>query len=698
MARTINSPGVQINEIDLSTNQVTTAGTTVFVPGFAAQGPTDEVLQITSLSELEQIYGAPTTAAERYFHHSCREILNSPAQLLTSRLPYGSGSGSGFTNQYSALLFPVASGTDTFDIQSPKHISFDEDTYFNLLQGNFQWAPTYDNSTFDGTVLNAGIVILNSAATSINENFEGYYVGITDNAEFGPDSDFTAITKIYSLSGTNDVTLLPTTKLGFALSAVSNSSGQNSISEAIESVPTFNFGADFYNDSVIISVLRVRNSIYEPQTLDYVFSEAHIGSFDAGKKTTPIGGGTPRSFFIGDVVNNNSRNVKLLVHPGITKAKWNSVNSNDPAITVRGDDDQIKALYPIGSFLPSYNADTDKTSGKVVSKIERALSHIESTETTTVDIVIDAGLSTIFANGGDEFYDETVYKDTTSLANSTATEIADWRAVFNVFNNFCQNTRKDCVFISDPLRQIFVNGENVKIINLKGNTFTQDIYVPLKNCYTSIDSNYSVTYANWVKNYDPYSDKQVWLPVSGYVAAVYARTDAATQPWFAPAGLTRGVINNITDLAFNPNQKQRDYLYTISLNPVVFFSGDGYVIYGQKTLQDKPSAFDRVNVRRLFLVLERSVQKTLQYYVFEPNTEFTRTRVRNSITPILDLAKNTQGLYDYQVVVDERNNTPEVIDRNEMAVDIYIKPTRAAEFILVNFIATRTNQDFQELI
>ena len=698
MARTINSPGVQINEIDLSTNQVTTVGTTVFVPGFASQGPVDEVLQITSVSELELIYGAPQSAAEKYFHHSCKEILNSPAKLLTTRLPYGSGLGEGFTSQYSALLFPVVSSDGGFEIKSPSHISFDGDTYNNLIQNNFQWSPSFNNSTFDGTIMNAGIVILNGAQTTINEGYEGYYVGITDNAEFGPDTNFTAVTNVYSLSGEDDFVKLPQSKLGFALSAVSTGAGSNSISEAIESVPTYNFGSDFYSDSLIVSVFKVRNSIYEPQTLDYVYSEAFIGSLDSTKKTIPVGGGTPRSFFIEDLVNNQSRNIKMLVHPGIAKAKWKSLTSNNPAISARSFNDDLQSLYPVGSFMPLYNAENNKTSGNIVGKIERSLTHIESTETVNVDIVIDAGLSTVFANGGTEFFDDTVFKDTTPLADPAALEILDWRAVFNTFNNFVQNVRKDCVFISDPLRQIFVNGENVKIMSIKGNTFTQDIYTPLKNCYSSINTNYTAAYANWLKNYDSYSDKQIWIPSSGYVAAIYARSDAATQPWFAPAGLTRGIINNITDLAFNPNQKQRDYLYTISLNPIVYFSGDGYVVFGQKTLQSKPSAFDRVNVRRLFLVLERAVQKTLKYYVFEPNTEFTRTRVRNSITPILDLARNTQGLYDYQVVVDERNNTPDVIDRNELAVDIYIKPVRTAEFILVNFIATRTNQNFQELI
>jgi hypothetical protein len=130
----------------------------------------------------------------------------------------------------------------------------------------------------------------------------------------------------------------------------------------------------------------------------------------------------------------------------------------------------------------------------------------------------------------------------------------------------------------------------------------------------------------------------------------------------------------------------------------VFFSGDGFSVYGQKTLQTKPTAFDRINVRRLFLTLERAVQRTLKYFVFEPNTDFTRNRLKNVITPIFEYAKNTEGVYDYLIVADERNNTPDTIDNNELIVDIYLKPVRTAEFILVNFIATRTGQNFLELI
>lgn len=711
MARSINSPGVQIIETDLSLYQQIGGATTVFVPGFAPQGPIDEVLLVTSISEFERIYGAPTNSAERYFYHSSKEILNSSATLLTTRVPYGSGFGEGFTSQYSGLFYPAASSVDLtspslsgkFTLGSPVYTTLTEEDYNNIIQNNVTWnalpgtlgVANYNKTT---RTITAGMVILNAAQTTINEGFEGYYVAIADNTGFGPNTDFNAVNFMRSLTGENAYFNLPATRLGFALSGTQVSVGSNSVSEVIESVPTYNFSDAYYNDSLVLTVLKVRNSIYEPQILTFSVAESFIGSLDATKKTVAPTGGIKKSFYLEDLVNSGSSNIKMFVNPDISqKTNWADLNSVNPAKFARTDD-SVEGLYPLGVWAPSYRFANDKNTGNLITKLERALTHIESTENVTIDVVIDAGLSTIFANSSGSYYDDTIFRDTSELSNPNSNTIQRWRSLFNVFNNFVTNTRKDCVFISDPLRQIFVNGENSKILSLRDKTFSTDIYTPLKNCFESINTNYAATYANWVKNYDPYSDKDCWLPSSGYAAAVFARTDTIAQPWIAPAGLNRGLLNNIVDIAFNPNQKQRDFLYTIAMNPIVLFPGDGYTIFGQKTLQNKPSAFDRINVRRLFLTLERAVQRTIKYFVFEPNTEFTRTRVRNTITPVFELAKNTEGLYDYLIVCDERNNTPDVIDRNELSVDIYIKPVKAAEFILVNFIATRTGQNFEELI
>jgi hypothetical protein len=278
------------------------------------------------------------------------------------------------------------------------------------------------------------------------------------------------------------------------------------------------------------------------------------------------------------------------------------------------------------------------------------------------------------------------------------TVINSWKSVTSSFVLFAQNRRKDHMTILDPLRYIFVQGRNGITMKDTSKNFSQHVFYPLKHLLSTSNTNYAATYGNWLKQYDAFTDKNFWAPPSGVIASAYARNDSVYQPWFAPAGFTRGLITNALEVAIRPNQKQRDQFYKISLNPIAFFPGDGYVIFGQKTLQAKPSAFDRINVRRMFLYLEKAVRKTIKYYVFEPNTFSTRQNILAVLTPIFQRVKSTQGMYDYLIVCDERNNPPAVIDSNELVVDIYIKPVRAAEFILVNFYATRTDQNFSELI
>jgi len=383
----------------------------------------------------------------------------------------------------------------------------------------------------------------------------------------------------------------------------------------------------------------------------------------------------------------------MFINPAISQAFNWTYNSNIPTsrVTVL---DSAKALFPLGVYTPDTRAiETNKVIGSVPDKLEKALRLLESPENTTVDILLDAGLSTIFAvteesNTG-YFNDETFITTVGNLQQ-------DWRTVADILIDFSENVRRDCMTILDPLRPIFISGKDSKVIEQDGSNFTTNIYTPLKES-SAYESSYAAMYGNWVKIPDIFTNRKMWLPFSGYAAAVYARSDAAASTWAAPAGLNRGSFKCL-DVAFNPNQKQRDRLYEMSVNPVVFFSGDGFTVWGQRTLQTKPTAFDRINVRRLFLTLERAVQKAMKYFVFEPNTDFTRTRVKNVITPLFEFAKNTEGLYDYLIVCDERNNTPDSIDRNELIIDIYLKPVRTAEFILVNFIATRTGQSFQELI
>jgi phage tail sheath protein FI len=211
-------------------------------------------------------------------------------------------------------------------------------------------------------------------------------------------------------------------------------------------------------------------------------------------------------------------------------------------------------------------------------------------------------------------------------------------------------------------------------------------------------SSYGVMDSGYKYQYDRYNDVYRWVPMNGDTAGLIVRTDDLRDPWWSPAGFNRGNIKNVTRLAYNPDKSDRDLLYKNGVNPIVTFIGEGTILYGDKTLLKKPSAFDRINVRRLFIVLEKAISTAAKYTLFEFNDAFTRAQFRNLVEPYLRDVQGRRGIYDFRVVCDETNNTGEVIDRNEFVGDIYIKPARSINFIQLNFVAVRTGVDFEEIV
>jgi len=201
-----------------------------------------------------------------------------------------------------------------------------------------------------------------------------------------------------------------------------------------------------------------------------------------------------------------------------------------------------------------------------------------------------------------------------------------------------------------------------------------------------------------LKVYDKYNDAYTWIGAAGHMAGLCANTDDVADPWFSPAGFTRGQVLGITKIAFNPKKAERDSLYKARINPIVAFPGQGTVLYGDKTAQVKPSAFDRINVRRLFIVLEKAIATAAKYQLFELNDEFTRAMFRNMVEPFLRDVKGRRGITDFAVICDTTNNTGDIIDTNQFVADIYIKPARSINFITLNFIATRTGVEFSEIV
>jgi len=259
--------------------------------------------------------------------------------------------------------------------------------------------------------------------------------------------------------------------------------------------------------------------------------------------------------------------------------------------------------------------------------------------------------------------------------------------------SICQNQRMDAVGVMDVPKSMVVNNRNQETEDLRDYRIGQSASINW-----NVNSSYVASYANWLNVYDKWNSVFRWIPSSGHVAGIYANTDNVSEPWFAPAGLNRGIVQQVRKLAWNPLQGERNILYKNGLNPIVSFAGQGKVVYGQKNMLDKNSAFNRVNVRRLFIIIGKSVATALKYFLFEPNDTFTRLQIINMIDPFLRDVKARRGIFDYLIVCDERNNTPERIDRNELWCDIYIKPTRAAEFIVLNLIATKTGASFTELV
>jgi len=208
--------------------------------------------------------------------------------------------------------------------------------------------------------------------------------------------------------------------------------------------------------------------------------------------------------------------------------------------------------------------------------------------------------------------------------------------------------------------------------------------------YATMDSGYKYMY-------DKYNDKYIYVPLNGDVAGLCARTDFTADPWYSPGGYNRGIIKNVVKLSYNPSQTERDTLYKNGINPVATFPGQGTVLFGDKTMLAKPSAFDRINVRRLFIVLEKSISTAAKFQLFEFNDTFTRAQFRNLVEPFLRDVQGRRGIYDFRVVCDESNNTGEIIDTNQFIADIFIKPARSINFITLNFIAARTSVNFEEI-
>jgi hypothetical protein len=359
-----------------------------------------------------------------------------------------------------------------------------------------------------------------------------------------------------------------------------------------------------------------------------------------------------------NVINSQSRYVWWMDHP-VGSAVTTTVNGvgtlgatwGVPAMLTQFKDLTAPLAYSLGGGVDDFTATT--------SQLQNAYS--------------------LFANA--ELYDISLVM--TGSANATVSKY--------VVQNVAEY-RKDCVAFVSPT--LIADGKPIL-----GNSVTAiaDILAYRNDPSFNVDSSYAVLDSGFKYQYDRYNDKYRYVPLNGDVAGLCARTDYTDDPWFSPGGLNRGQIKNVVKLAINPNKTDRDLLYKAGINPVVNFPGQGTVLFGDKTLQSKPSAFDRINVRRLFIVLEKAIATAAKFQLFEFNDSFTRAQFKNLVEPFLRDVQGRRGVTDFRIKCDDANNTGEVIDRNEFVADIFIKPARSINFITLNFVAARSAVSFEEI-
>jgi hypothetical protein len=343
-----------------------------------------------------------------------------------------------------------------------------------------------------------------------------------------------------------------------------------------------------------------------------------------------------------NVINDSSKYIWWMSHPTNNAENWGATSAN----TAFGD--QLNVATTLSLTGGSYNVST-------AAEISSGYDKFKNAEDVDISLIMTSGHGPV-------------------VVSYVADNIAEYR--------------RDAVFFASPSR--------ANVVNQPDNTNTANNIVGERNAMTS--TSYGVMDSGWKYQFDKYNNVYRWVPLNGDIAGLCVRTDYDRDPWFSPAGLNRGVIKNAIKLAWNPNKTNRDILYKNGINPVITLPGQGTVLYGDKTMLAKPSAFDRINVRRLFIVLEKAIVKASQYSLFEFNDAFTRAQFVSLVEPYLRDVQGRRGIFDFRVVCNETNNTPEVIDRNEFVGDIYIKPARSINFIQLNFIATRTGVSFDEIV
>ena len=661
----LSSPGVHVREIDL-TNVVPSVATTVgAIAGPFERGPVSSITTIGSEQELVQLFGKPQgdnfewwfTAANFLQYSDQLKVVRTESAIVNA------GANSGILIR-------------------------DDDHYLNSFasgQGSHgEWA-----ARTAGTWGNSIGVSLCPSATAYEQNLG------SSNQTVGEDAAGATTIKVDAGTAFNvgDIISFSTADASSDATAFAHISGDEGNEYEVTAIATHDLTVRLKDDvngqgvkAVIpdYTFIRRRWRFYDlfdgaPGTSDWATAngrgtgdELHVVVYDA---TGDISG------YDNDVAGQRTSSVI---------ERWANMSKNPVAKTAQGGSNYYPDVIFRGSEFIYW---TDHISGgsNWGTDVTAAYTSVTSVDSGTLtggtdDYAVTNGeLKTAY----DEFED-TESLDINLVLSGPSGGVTDTAAGMDTHGTMITDLvekRKDCVGFVSPARSLVVNVTS---------SVTQT-----KNVVDAFDllpsSSYIVYDSGYKYMYDKYNDVYRFVPLNGDIAGLCANTDKVADPWFSPAGYNRGHIRGAIKLAYNPKQNERDQLYRARINPVTNFPGQGVVLFGDKTAQTKPSAFDRINVRRLFLVLEKAIAIASKYQLFEFNDEFTRAMFRNMVEPFLRDVQGRRGIFDFKVVCDATNNTGEVIDRNEFIGDIYIKPARSINFITLNFIATRTGVAFSEV-
>ncbi len=655
------SPGVSIKEIDLTTIVPAVATTPGGYAGYFHWGPVDEIVTVTQETELANIFGKPQnnnyidfyTVANFLGYGNNMQVVRVVGTDAKNANAVSTGASSGrLIKNETAFLAGVTNG-DAEVLFSAK--------YPGVLGNSLKVAVLSGNGLQTGFTLTAAGASLGATRLQITlPTDRTVYLSSGDDLVF---IDGTQATISGVVKGSTTQNAIAGDFFGIT--------GAPGLTLTLSTPLTRNYGGGF--------TFSIR-SVYSK----YVTTTARTTEYAAG-----VGGtgdlvnilvldkdgqwtGTQNSLL--EKFEGLSRSFDARAFDGSSNYYKTVVNDRSAYIWALRHELKLNGLCAASSTFPLIGAELSVASavGQNVSSFHLG----GGTAPAPTD-------SDLWANGWSKFQDaDEVDVSLLPLGNASA------NLARLVVQNVCEK-RLDCMAFISPAQTDVENKLPYEALNsLK--TFRDDTL--------NINSSYAVIDSGWKYQLDTYNNLVRVVPVNPDIAGLVARTEFTNEAWFSPAGFNRGQIKNVVKLAYNPSSEaHRDELYTRQINPVVSFPGEGVILFGDKTAQTRPSAFDRINVRRLFIVLEKAIATASKFFLFEQNDAFTRAQFRNLVVPFLKTVQQRRGITDFKVVCDETNNTGEVIDRNEFVADIFIKPTRSINFISLNFIATKTGVSFSEV-